>query len=419
MVATLGERPKPWKTKSWFVSEYNFAKEARRGAKYPKKVRVHDITLRDGEQQAGIVIRKDEKLRVAQALNEAGVDRIEAGMPAISKEEAEAVAAITHEGFDSKIFAFARCAKSDVDLGLKADVDGLVMEVPSSDHIIKYAYGWPEQKAIDLSVEATSYAHEHGLYVTFFTIDSSRASFKSCWRLVNAVATMGHMDSLTVVDTFGVCTPQGFSTLVRNLRQRVRKPLEVHCHNDFGLAVANTIAGVGEGAEVIHTTVNAIGERCGNASLEQSVMALKLLYGVESNVRLGRLRGLSKLVEQVSGQKVPVNAPIVGENVFKTESGIITGWWSRVEPANMPLEIFPFVPDLVGQEPIGILLGKKSGRDSIQYMAKQLGLTIPESAVDEILQKVKVTAETKKCTLTRDEFLQLVVATVPEAQSTK
>lgn len=401
------------------MSHYNFGKEARRGLRYPKKVLIHDITLRDGEQQAGIVIRKDEKVRVARALSEAGVDRIEAGMPAVSKEDAEAVKAIAHEGLNSKIFSFARCAKSDVDLGLKADVDGLVMEVPSSDHIIKYAYGWPEQKAIDLSVEATNYAHEHGLYVTFFTIDSSRASFKSCWKLVNSVATKGHMDSLTVVDTFGVCSPEGFALLVRNLRDRIKKPLEVHCHNDFGFAVANTIAGVGEGAEVIHTTVNGIGERCGNASLEQTVMALRLLYGVKSNLKFEKLRTLSKLVEQVSGQKVPLNAPIVGENVFKTESGIITGWWSRLEPANMPLEIFPFVPELVGHEPIGIMLGKKSGRDSILYMAKRLGLTIPEPAVDEILQKVKVVAEENKRVLTHDEFLQLVRITIPDKKLTK
>jgi isopropylmalate/homocitrate/citramalate synthase len=143
-------------------------------------VQVHDITLRDGEQQAGIVIRKDEKIQIARSLSEAGVHRIEAGMPAVSEEEADAVKAIAHEGLGSKIFSFARCAKSDVDLGLKADVDGLVMEIPSSDHIIKFAYGWEEQKAIDLSVEATSYAHEHGLYVDFFTIDSSRASFRTC-----------------------------------------------------------------------------------------------------------------------------------------------------------------------------------------------------------------------------------------------
>ena len=362
-----------WRTARWFVSHYNFSNEARRGLRFPKRVQVHDITLRDGEQQAGIVMRKDEKVRVARVLSEAGADRIEAGMPAVSKEDAEAVKAIAHEGLSSKIFSFARCAKSDVDLGLKADVDGLVMEVPSSDHIIKYAYGWPEQKAIDLSVEATSYAHEHGLYVTFFTIDSSRASFNSFWKLVNSVAAKGHMDSLTVVDTFGVCSPQGFADLVRTVKKRVRKPLEVHCHNDFGLAVANTIAGVSEGAEVIHTTVNGLGERMGNASLEQSVMALKLLYGVESRIKLDKLRGLSKL-----------------------------------EPRNMPLEMIPFVPELVGHQPLGILLGKKSGRDSIYYMAKKLGLTIPESAVDGILEKVKTTAEENKRVITQEEFLQIV-----------
>jgi len=404
----LQKRSKPWLNPSWFVSHYNFGPEARRGRKHPKRVQVHDITLRDGEQQAGIVIRKDEKVQVARALSEAGVDRIEAGMPAVSKEDAEAVKAIAHEGLDSKIFSFARCAKSDVDLGLKADVDGLVMEVPSSDHIIKYAYGWPEEKAIDLSVEATSYAHEHGLYVTFFTIDSTRASFKACWKLINAVARRGHMDSLTVVDTFGVCSPIGFAQLVRTIGKRIKKPLEVHCHNDFGLAVANTIAGVEEGAEVVHTTVNAIGERCGNASLEQTVMALQLLYGVKTGIKFERLRALSKLVEHVTGQKLPLNAPIVGDNVFNTESGIITGWWSRLEPANMPLEIFPFLPKLVGHEPIGILLGKKSGRDSIYYMAKKMGLTISDSAVDEVLQRVKTTAEANKRVLTQNEFLQII-----------
>jgi isopropylmalate/homocitrate/citramalate synthase len=408
---------KPWKSSEWYVSHYNYSARARRGSSFPKRVRIHDITLRDGEQQAGIVIRKDEKIRVARALSEAGVDRIEVGMPAVSKEDAEAVRAVAHEGLGSKIFAFARCAKSDVDLGLRADVDGLVMEVPSSDHIIKYAYGWPRQKAIDLSVEATSYAHEHGLYVTFFTIDSSRADFNTCWGLINAVATRGHMDSLTVVDTFGVCSPQGFAQLVRSVRNRIRKPVEVHCHNDFGLAVANTIAGVSEGAQVVHTTVNAIGERTGNASLEQTVMALRLLYGVKTGVRLESLRGLSKLVEHVTDQRVPLNAPIVGDNIFTTESGIIAGWWSRVEPQNMPLEIFPFTPELVGHKAVEIRLGKKSGRDSLYYVAKKLGLAIPESTVDGILEKVKTAAEAGKNFLTQDEFRQIVQDSVPEQEA--
>jgi len=412
----MARESRRWKTSQWFVSHYNYSAEARRGLKPPKHVRVHDVTLRDGEQQAGLVIRKDEKLEVARALSEAGVDRIEAGMPAVSKADAEAVEAIAHDGLDSKIFSFARCAKSDVDLALKADVDGLVMEVPSSDHIIKYAYGWPEKKAIHLAVEATAYAHAHGLYVTFFTIDSSRASFRSCWRLINAVATKGHMDSLTVVDTFGVCSPEGYAQLVHSLKKRVKEPLEIHCHNDFGLGVANTIAGVMEGGEVIHTTVNGIGERTGNASMEQTVMALQLLYGVESRIKLERLRNLSKLVEKVTAQKLPVNAPVVGDNDFKTESGIISGWWSRLEPQNMPLEIFPFVPELVGQDSIGILLGKKSGKDSITYMAKKLGLTIPDAAIDGILQKVKATADSMKRVVSQEEFMQIVHDTLVASQ---
>jgi isopropylmalate/homocitrate/citramalate synthase len=151
----------------------------------------------------------------------------------------------------------------------------------------------------------------------------------------------------------------------------------------------------------------------GNASLEQTVMALRLLYGVDSGVGLEKLRGLSKLVEQVSRQKVPANAPVVGDDIFNTESGIITGWWSRVESQNMPLEVFPFLPELVGHEPVGILLGKKSGRDSIYYLARKLGLTIPDAAVEEVLQKVKTTAETNKRVLTQEEFVQIVQSLAP------
>ncbi|MEM3464603.1 MAG: pyruvate carboxyltransferase, partial [Candidatus Bathyarchaeia archaeon] len=333
-----------WKTENWFVSHYNYVDEVRKNFKLPKQVFIHDITLRDGEQQANIIFRKEEKIKIASMLDEAGVPRIEAGMPAVSKQEMEAVKAIANQGLSAKIFSFARCMKNDVDLALKCDVDGVVMEIPSSDHILSYAYGWPEEKAINLAVEATKYAGEHGLHVAFFTIDSTRANFETCWRLINAVATEGHMDSLVVVDTFGVCSPDAIRYFVRKIKERVNKPLEIHCHNDFGLAVANTIAAVTEGVEIVHTTVNAIGERVGNASIDEVAMALKLLYGVETGIKYEKLRELSKLVEKLSKIKMPPNKPIVGDNAFVTESGIIAGWWTRLEKLNMPLEMFPFLP---------------------------------------------------------------------------
>ncbi|MEM0216163.1 MAG: pyruvate carboxyltransferase [Candidatus Bathyarchaeia archaeon] len=398
----------PWKTDKWFVSHYNFVEEIRKNLNFPEKVLIHDVTLRDGEQQANVIFRKQEKIKVARLLDEAGVQRIEAGMPAVSKEEMEAVKAIASDGLNAKIFAFTRCMKRDVDLALKCGVDGVVMEIPSSDHLLSYAYGWSEDKAIKLAVEATSYAHEHGLHVAFFTIDSTRAKFETCWSLINAVATEGHMDSLVVADTFGVCSPHAIHYFVRKLKERVKKPLEIHCHNDFGLAVANTISAVAAGAEIVHTTVNGIGERAGNASLAEVVMALELLYGVKTGMKTEKLRKLSKVVEKMTRVKMPQNRPIVGDNIFTVESGIIAGWWSRLEKMGMPLEMLPFLPSFVGHDSVKIVLGKKSGKDSIVYKMEKLGLKVPEDKLEQILEAVKTYSEEKKRVLTDEEFKRIV-----------
>ncbi len=399
---------KEWKTKDWFVSHYNFLDEVLKGLNLPKRVQIHDITLRDGEQQAGVIFRKEEKIKIAEMLNEAGVDRIEAGMPAVFPQDMEAVKAIARQGFSSKIFAFARCLKRDVDLALKCDVDGLEMEIPSSDHLLSYAYGWSEDEAVKRAVEATNYAKEHGLYVTFFTIDSTRAPFDVCWKLINAVATEGHMDALTVVDTFGVCSPHAMFYFVKKIKERVDKPLEIHCHNDFGLAVANTINAVAAGVEIVHTTVNGIGERAGGASLEEVTTALRLLYGVEMNIKFEKLRQLSKLVQEYSGVKMPPNKAIVGDNIFSIESGIIASWFERVEEFGVPLEIFPFLPSFVGYESPNIVLGKKSGRSNITYKAKKLGVTVPSDKIDDILMRVKEKSYEKKALLADDEFISMI-----------
>jgi len=397
-----------WKTDDWFVSHYNYADEARKGFHLPERVQIHDITLRDGEQQAGIIFRKEEKLEIARALDEAGVDRIEAGMPAVSKQDMAAIKAITHEGLSAKIFAFSRCAKSDIDLARQCDVDGVITEIPSSDHILEYAYGWSQEHAIQLSVEATSYAAEHGLHVAFFTIDATRASFETCWKLVNAVASEGHMDSLVMVDTFGVCSPEAIRYFVTRMKERIKKPIEIHCHNDFGLAVANTLAAVTAGVEIVHTTVNAIGERVGNGSLDEIALALEMLYGVKTGIRKERLYDLSKVVERLSEIDMPPNKPVVGDNAFTTESGIVAGWWNRLEQLNMPLEMFPFKPELVGQRPVRVVMGKKSGKDSIAYKARHLGLHIPDDKVEPLLTRVKETSEQKKRVLTDEEFKLIV-----------
>jgi isopropylmalate/homocitrate/citramalate synthase len=397
----------PWKSESHYVSPYNFVPEVRRGIKLPKRVLLHDVTLRDGEQQARVTFRKAEKLAIARKLAEVGVDRIEAGLPSVFHEDREAIKEIAHLRLGPKVYAFTRCMRADVDAALSVDVDGVVMEIPSSDHLIKYGYGWTESYAVKLSVEATSYAHQHGLPVTFFTIDSTRASFKVISRLVGRVAKEGHMDALGLADTFGVLNPQATFYFVKKMRALLRKPVEIHAHNDFGLGVANTIAAITAGAQVAHVTANGIGERTGNTSLEELTLALRFLYGVETNVKLEALRGLSKLVRELSGIEVPPQKPVVGDDIYTVESGIITGWWKRLEKIKRPLEMYPFLPEAVGHEPVEIILGKKSGRDSILYKAEKLGLSLEDSTLDALLLDVKELAVKNKRPLTDAEFVSL------------
>jgi len=267
-VRTKGDQP--WKTPNWHVSPWNYLEEVTRDFQPPKQVKIHDITLRDGEQQAGIIFTKDDKIRIAEKLAEVGIHRIETGMPAVSPNDEAAIREIVKRNLNSEIFCFSRCMVRDVKLAADCGVDGIVIEIPSSAHLIKEAYQWPLEKAIDLSIEATAFAKEQGLYTVFFTIDATRSDMNWLLDLVDRVATKGHMDAFTLVDTFGVLSPQAASYFTKRVKERITKPLEIHFHPDFGLGVANTINAVLAGAEVIHSTVTGIGERAGNTPMEET-----------------------------------------------------------------------------------------------------------------------------------------------------
>jgi len=403
----------PWKKEKWFVSPANYAEEVVFPLSFPERVKIHDITLRDGEQQAGLVFNKDEKVEIAEKLAEVGVHRIEVGMPAVSKQDAQAIKQVAGMGLDAEIFCFSRCMVDDVKRALDCGVDGIVVEIPSSEHIIKYAYNWPLQKAIDLSIEATSFAKENGLYTVFFPIDATRAEIIWFLDLIEKVATQGHMDALAVVDTFGVLSPHAVSFLIRKIKERVKKPLEAHFHNDFGLATANTLMALAQGVEVAQTSVTSIGERAGNASLEEVAISLLTMYGIDLGIDYKKLYPLSKLVlNKIPGYKIATNRPIVGERLYNVESGIIADWVMRCGEEHI-LEAFPFRWDLVGQNPPEIVLGKGSGRPPIIEKLKKMGLKNPDKeTVDRILLEVKEKSLQKKGLLTDEEFKKIVEETI-------
>jgi isopropylmalate/homocitrate/citramalate synthase len=403
----------PWKTENWHTSPWNFAPEVTAEWNFPEKIQIHDVTLRDGEQQAGLAFDFDDKIRIAEALAEAGVHRIEAGMPVVSKDDARVVQELAKRNFGPKIYAFSRCMVEDVKRAVDAGVEGVIMEVPASPHLIELGYRWELERAIDLSIESTKYAHDNGLEVVFFPIDFTRSDLKWVIDLIERVGKEGHMDGLALVDTMGATSIHAMRYFVRAIKARIDVPLEAHFHMDFGLGIANTLMAVSEGVEVIQSTVLGLGERAGNVPMEETVMALLTLYGIDIGIKTERLKPLADLVRDISGAIVPGNRPIVGDDLFKVESGIIATWLLNCGDEHQT-EVMPFRPRMVGQAEPEVVMGKGSGIDSVKDWLRKFQIKATEEQSMEVLMAVKDWGLIHKRLMNDDEFRKLAEETLAD-----
>ena len=397
-----------WVGKDFWVSHFNFDGELSSSSHFPREVIFHDVTLRDGEQTPGIVLRKQEKVEIAKRLDLLGTHRIEAGMPVVSEEDFEAVKEIAHLGLTSKILAFSRLVKEDIDTALRTGVQGIICEGPVGIPKLKQ-FTWTYEQVIDRAVEAVGYAKQHGLWTAFFGVDSTRADPAFFRRLLKTLSEQAHPDAFVIADTFGCTTPEGYGKLIRSLTETVKEPLEVHTHNDFGLAVSDAIAGLSNGASAVHVSVNGIGERSGNASFEEVAMALKYLYGQPVNLRLAQFRELSALVQQYTRFPLAPNKPVVGERVFTRESGISIAGWMKY---NLGSEAY--MPEIAGRKD-SVFLGKKSGTHAIEWKLRELGMTASKDQVERILAEVKSRSEQNKSNVPDEEFRQIVKAVLSSA----
>jgi isopropylmalate/homocitrate/citramalate synthase len=364
-------------------------------------VRFYDTTLRDGEQTVGVVLDRDQKLEIARLLDSLGVSRIEAGFPRTSSEDAEAFGAICRAGLKAEIWGFARAVLADVDEVIRLGARATVIEIPASEIKLR-AYGSTADESIRRAVDAVRHAVKHGLTVAFFAVDGSRADLAHLRRLYLAAMEAGAKEAV-VVDTIGACGPEAAGYLVGQVREWLGPsvPLHYHGHNDFGLATACAVAAVRAGAKWIQGTINGMGERAGNADLGEVALALECIYGVPTELKLEKIREVSRHVRRASGYELEPWKPVVGENLFMRESGAVATQF------HLPEAIEPFSADIVSARR-EIVLGKKSGIDSIAIKSRDLGLNVPESQRGAVLAAVKQTGIKKRGLLTDDEFRAIV-----------
>ncbi|WP_420835143.1 homocitrate synthase family protein [Pyrobaculum ferrireducens] len=354
-----------------------------------RTIRIFDTTLRDGEQMPGVALSPGEKLQIALALDEAGVDMIEAGFAAVSRDEKMAIRQISKEVSTAKVVSLARMSKADVDAALDADVDMVHVFIATSDIHLKYKLGISREEALRRIEEVVSYAKSHGVEVLFSAEDATRSDLEYLAEAYRRAVEAG-ADEINVPDTVGVMTPSRMAYLVRYLKERLPPvPMHVHCHDDFGMAVANTVTAIENGADVAQVVVNNFGERAGNAALEEVVAAVHYLLGLRTNVKLEKLYGLSQLVSKLFGVPVPPNKAVVGENAFSHEAGIhVHG------VLNNPFTYEPMRPEDVGNKR-RIVLGKHSGRHSVAWALKNMGVEPSDELVDYVLDAVKELAVRK------------------------
>jgi isopropylmalate/homocitrate/citramalate synthase len=364
-------------------------------------VGLYDTTLRDGEQTVGVVLDAQQKLEIARLLDELGVDRIEAGFPRVSQDDWEAVKLIQGAGLRAEVWGFSRAVAADLEALVELGVPASVIESPISDLKLS-AIGVDRETMLERITAAMRFAAEHGIHAAFFGVDSTRAEPGFYERVYRSAVEAGASE-VVVVDTLGIASPEAVAELVGRTVEWVGPgvPVHFHGHNDFGLATAAAVAAVRAGARWVHGTINGMGERAGNANLGEVALTLRALYGVETNLRLDRVRAASARVQALSGYALEPWKPVTGETLFRRESGAVASQFHD------PPSIEPYSARLVAAER-GIVLGKKSGLDSIRIKAEELGLDVPDERRAELLAQVKELGARKRGLVTDDEFRRLL-----------
>ncbi|MFP4005996.1 MAG: 2-isopropylmalate synthase [Candidatus Hadarchaeia archaeon] len=377
----------------------------------PESVKIFDTTLRDGEQTPGISFTVDQKLMIARKLDKLGVDVIEAGSQIASEGERDATRKIVKENLDAEICGLARCVEEDIEASLACEVDCIHIYLATSNIHLKHKLDMTKEGALKKAVKSVEMAKDQGIKVEFSAEDATRTELDFLKKIYSEVEKAG-ADRINIPDTLGVAIPGAMRRLTEEIREVVSIPISVHCHDDFGLSVSNTIASVIGGSGQVHVTVNGLGERAGNAPLEEVVMVLEALHGVDTNIVTKYLVETSGLIERISGIANPPNKAIVGDNAFAHETGVHADGVVKY-----PGTYEPISPEIVGHNR-RLDLGKLTGRHSVQKQLEDLGMEVNGNQLNEITQKIRDLGDKGKAVTDADlrAVAENVLGELPEEQ---
>ena len=359
-----------------------------------RRITVFDTTLRDGEQTPGVSFTLSDKIEIAHQLSDIGVHVIEAGFPASSADEFSTVKTIAAEGLDAIVCGLARSVRSDVDRCIDAGVDMVHVFIPTSEIQRRHTIRKSHEEVVNTTGEIVRYARDHADKVLFSAMDATRTGIVELTEVFSAAVEAG-ATAINVPDTVGIATPTSMQEMIRALRPKIPVTIDVHCHNDFGMATANTISAVEAGADQVQVTVNGIGERAGNADLACTVMVIESIFGYDTGITTKRLVETSRMISRFSGIMVPPTYPVTGEFAFSHESGIhsqgVIENTSTFEPGIM-------TPEMVGHRR-RLKLGKHVGRHAVREMLNQVRINTDDAQIDEIITRIKqISAKGKKIT---------------------
>ncbi len=362
------------------------------------KIRIVDTTLRDGEQTAGVVFSNEEKVRIASYLDEIGIDQIEAGIPVMGGFEQDCIKEIVRLGLKASIMAWNRAVISDIKESIKCGVDAVAISISTSDIHIEHKLQTTREDVLQRMSDAVKFAKDKGLYVSVNAEDASRSNLEYLTEFA-LIAKHAGADRLRYCDTVGILDPMKTFRYIKTLHDAVGLDIEMHTHNDFGMATANSLAGIYAGANHVGVTVNGLGERAGNSSLQEVIMGMKHLLKVDVNYNTILFRELAQFVADASGRVLGLNNPIVGKNIFAHESGIHGDGVLK-----NPLTYEAFKPEEVGLER-QIVIGKHSGSASIKSKFREYGTEISDEDANEVLSKCRQMAIDKKRSLFDKELV--------------